>query len=267
MNSILSASQNNKLKSWYNVHALSLWVKNKKVHLMNLGYIDSSTPKLPELNSFTWEFSSAMLGLYLKTLEGTTPHLQSALELGSGLGGGCLLLKQLYKVEHVLGIDQSFFNVIYSRKKFSSLGINYKKSNAEKLKSLKRQFNLILSIEMSQHIINTEAFFKGIHDSLLPNGVFCYSDIFNQNEVPALKKTIEKCGLIIIHEVDLTKGVCKSIELMGKQSRQSFIQKAEKLFLNTDEFEPYINSKLHTNLVSGKFIYLSFKISVKNTLN
>lgn len=234
-----------------------------RLDFLNLGYIGYNIPF--ELNDFDKK-SLHSITLYAKTLEKIPTETQSALEIGSGLGGGCYLLKNYFKIKDVVGLDYAKFNARYSSSKFSKFGIKHVNLPAEESYKLNRKFDLILSLEASQLFYSWELFIKNIPDLLTDNGSFFYADLFTPDDKVKIENIISDNGLKIIYSEDISEGVSKAIEQIKKPDDEHFLVNfLRKLLLikEIDKFHAYNNSDLHNKIKNKDLLYTKY-IIVKN---
>lgn len=235
------------------------------INFLNLGYIGNTLPFNLDIED---EKDINSISLYIKTFEGMPENTESVLEIGSGLGGGCYLLKKYYKIPVVIGIDYAKLSVKYSNNKFSSLGINFYQNPAEEILAINKKVDVILSLEASQIFYNWELFFKNVTTLLKNDGTFLYCDIFAKEDIQIIEELINTAGLMIIHKEDISSGVIDSINSsIVLNSKESYLYKLIKkiLFLNSlEEFKISNNSKMYHKLVNNELIYIKYIIKIKN---
>lgn len=249
----------------YNFLSFMLFSKRwNRLDFLNLGYIGYNIPF--EIQDFDND-SLNSISLYCKSLENISPNTQSALEIGSGLGGGTFLLKNYFKIKDVVGIDYAKFNVKYCTSKFSKYGIKYINLPAEESYKLNRKFDLILSLEASQLFYSWELFIQNIPNLLTDTGSFFYADLFTPDDKIKIEKIISDNGLKIIYTEDISEGVSKAIEKIKQPEAEPFFVNFARNLLRIkeiDKFHAYNNSDLHHKIINKELIYTKYIIVRQN---
>ena len=103
------------------------------------------------------------------------------LDLGCGGGLTCEALSRLGA--NVSGIDFVKTNIKVAKNHAlkSKLNINYILGDIEKIK-IKKKFDLILALEVIEHLDNLQDFIKNLKKNLKPNGIIIFSTI-NKNQI------------------------------------------------------------------------------------
>lgn len=263
-NSVLNKKQHRKLKRLYYWLVLTHILKKRRVDFMNLGYNGITENLILKKEDLVWEQNPYSLHLYIKLFEGISfSKVRNSLEIGCGLGGGCYLLKEYYHINDVTGIDDNRLSLLYNRLKFKRYGISFKYQNANSLYKLNKNYDLIYSLEASQHFEDWSLFFKNIFSLLSEDGYFLYSDIFKYSSIEYLEKLFYENNLKVLLKVDISTSVIRSIESNSiqfneqKERRLSFMS---KLF-NLDGLEPNNASVLYKKLMHKEFVYIKYVIS------
>lgn len=256
--SSLLSKYNSKFVRHYNLYSYFLMRYGGRADFMNLGFNPHYTPfKLEEKDIPNLKYIS----LYCKLLEGFDNNISNILEISSGLGGGCYLLKHYYSIPEVIGVDYARLNVKYSNKKFNNLGINFYKFSSDNVNKLNKKFDTIISLEASQHYDDWELFLKNTSSLLNENGVFYYADMFTPGDQMIIEKLMLETGWKINKKENITDGIINSINMVQPPAIKSRYYKAICTFLNLnslDEFEAYNNSKLHQLFKEGELNYIKY---------
>jgi SAM-dependent methyltransferase len=233
----------------------------KDYDFLNLGYV-SSKPLPFQLDNRDKDNTNS-ISLYAKILEDLPANTGSILEIGSGLGGGCYLLKKYYHIPTVTGIDYAKLNVRYSNKKFNHLGVQYYRCSAENANTLNQKYDAVISVEAALLFYNWELFLKNVSDLITDNGTFLYTDLFTQEDKQTIENLISKVGLKIISMEDIGDGVINSIQQIPGPNKDTFLFKfLKKLLLlgDLDKFDAYNNSELHKKIIHKELIYMKYVI-------
>ncbi len=256
--STLLGEYNDKFVKHYNKYSENLLKRNELVHFMNLGYIGEEQFNIKEEDTK----SIASVNLYLKVLEGLNTNPVSALEVGSGLGGGCYILKKYLQISEVTGVDYGEKNVIYSNHKFNGIGIDFKHYSSSNFNQLNQTYDLILSLEASQHFDNWELFIENAYKVLNKDGILVYADLFYEKDIEKILKILDNSPLKMVIQEDISAGVIHSIAQMKPPNKNV----AYRLWCaingmnKINKFEAYNNSAYHKMFQNGSIKYLKFHL-------
>jgi 2-polyprenyl-3-methyl-5-hydroxy-6-metoxy-1,4-benzoquinol methylase len=254
-NNLLTNNQNIKINNTYFFNTIKFILKNQKQDFINLGFIDDDNYNklgiVAKKNNSHWNKYFYMINLYLKSFEKIEfSNINSALEIGSGVGGGAYLLKEYFNIKNVVGVDASQLHIIYSKLKFNKNGIIFKNFTSDNFTELKTKFDLIYSIEASSHFQDLDVFFTNVNQSLHKDGIFLYVDLFKSEQIDEIKNSILKYKFNIIMEDDISEGVLNSISYTSKLMKNEL--------RNADGMEVSMNSELYINLNKKKYKYVKF---------
>jgi SAM-dependent methyltransferase len=192
-NNILKSIQNKKINNTYIYNVIRYILKNQKQDFINLGYIDNLIYSKLTLEidnvDLHWHRYFYMINLYLKSFERIDlAKINSALEVGSGVGGGIYLLKKYFHINRIIGIDTNKLHVLYSKFKFNRYELIFKNFSSDNFTKLKTKFDLIYSIEAFSHFQDFDIFFTNVNKSIHKNGIFLYIDLFKSEQIDEIKK-------------------------------------------------------------------------------
>ena len=102
--------------------------------------------------------------------------------LDLGCGGGILSESLCNKGANVTAIDssQKLIKIAKERAKQKKMNIDYQVSNIEKLAKKGKKFDVIISLEVIEHVTDYKKYLKNIFDSINPKGLLILSTI-NRN--------------------------------------------------------------------------------------
>lgn len=259
------ANHSNKIIRGYNlISFMVLYGKWQHLNFLNLGFIGNSLPfKLEKEDEKDIHFIS----LYAKTLEGLPDNTQTILEIGSGLGGGCYLLKKYYKIPVVNGVDYGKLNVKYSNKKLNPIGVTIIESAAEETYKINKKYDVVISLEASLLFYNWELFLKSVYVLLNDDGTFLYADLFLKDDIIVIENLLEKCGFQIIFKVDITNGVKEAVKQSVIPDTEPPLFKLVKKILQLDVLDKFItnntDTEMYKKIMSDEFIYMKYIIKKK----
>ena len=234
---------------------------SKRMDFMNLGYVTNEFQLPFDLKEKDLEPSRLrQISLYLKLLEGTPLYSESSLEVGSGFGGGCCLMHEYFKVKNVLGVDKIKSSVNISNDKYKKNNeLTFRQLTSDNIHKLNTHFDIIYSLEASQHFSNWQTFYENIAKLLKPNGMFFYADIFDARDLGVVGKLITQAGLVIRSKEDLSSGVLNSIRQMPPLT--GFYGWCESIVLNSNGVDFSNGSNFYNQLASGNFRYIKYVIA------
>ncbi len=148
----------------------------------------------------------------------------SVLEVGCGLGNGCILLHSKFKPRVIIGVDASpkqIERTISNHKKYLSRyrsEINFIVGSGENIPVSAESVNKIFSIEALQHFDSVDQFLQSSFKSLKSNGKIVVTTFFFKND---LKSDLLRCF------PNFKSGVDKIVRInsfLNKLKDQGFIQ-------------------------------------------
>lgn len=240
-------------------------LQKKKVNVfcMNLGLFkkeEEQTELKPEHQVERLQFQ-----LYHHLVKDLELSQKDILEIGSGIGGGCLYFKTYFKPKSVTGIDLIRQNVAISRSRYSKLGMNFICDDACSFSYPLSSIDIIVNLESSHSYGDFSMFLKKVYETLRPGGYFTFGDIRFVKDYSKLKSAFLDSGFTIVKEENITGNVCKSlvldkerkIEVLGKRS---FIK---LLFSNLGFLE---GGKNYNFLMNGETQYYHFLLMKPNQI-
>lgn len=96
------------------------------------------------------------------------------LDLGCGEGYGSIILKKAGAIK-VIGLDNDQSIIKMAQKKYSLPSVSFKKGDAYKLPFRDQFFDLVVSLELIEHLANQQKFLNEVKRVLKPQGVFFLS--------------------------------------------------------------------------------------------
>lgn len=108
----------------------------------------------------------------------------TVLEVGCGLGNGCVLLHKEYSPASVIGVDASDRQIQRALSKHASYlqnhmdGMRFMVSPAEEIPLSKESMTKIFSLEALQHFASIDGFLKGTSEILKPQGKLVIATFF-----------------------------------------------------------------------------------------
>lgn len=97
-------------------------------------------------------------------------HPNRILDAGSGIGFYTLLLRRLYPGSHITGVDIDTRKLSFCRQ-LNLPGTNFKKTDLTTLSTLTNHYDLIVNVDVLEHISDYKQVLKNFHRLLCPGGV------------------------------------------------------------------------------------------------
>jgi ubiquinone/menaquinone biosynthesis C-methylase UbiE len=257
---------------------LSKFNKEKAWKFMNYGYCpgaeNSCDLRMDEID----EIDQYCIRLYHHVASPVSLKNMNVLEVGSGRGGGAVFIKRHLMPSTVVGLDNSANAVAFCQRIYDIKGLSFRVGDAESLPFADSSFDIVVNIESSHCYNSTEAFFKQVKRVLQDGGYLLFADFRAKSEVETLREEIDKSGLHLIRETDITANVVEALRRDSARKKAEITRKiAQTLKLDQTrrpsrikktihqqlvhlilEFSGTIGSRIYTGFQSGNAVYLSF---------
>jgi ubiquinone/menaquinone biosynthesis C-methylase UbiE len=119
--------------------------------------------------------------------------------------------------------------------------------------------DVVLNVESCHAYGSVDKFLYEVKRVLKPGGYLLLVDFRSVENMALLKSQLEKCGLELLEEENISSNVVKAMEAEDdvKKARIKKLvpSRWQKLFA---EFAGVVGSKLHTNLLNGNRLYYRF---------
>ena len=239
---------------WY----LNKLDKQQQLTFMNFGYHDSGE-KIPldpedEKNRFCVQ-------LYHHVCQLADIDHRDLVEVGSGRGGGLAYIAKTWNPSSLTGVDLEKSAVAFSNKHHARPRLKFVKGDAQKLPLDNDSCDVLINIESSHRYLSVEAFVGEVKRVLRPGGFFLLTDFRRTNEWEPLWSTLEKSGLNILYERDVTQNILESLEL-DSERRVHLVKSFAPKILQKDilNFTGSRGTETFHAFLSRKFIYRTIKM-------
>ena len=119
--------------------------------------------------------------------------------------------------------------------------------------------DVVLNVESCHAYGNVDKFLSEVRRVLKKDGYLLLVDFRSVENMELLKKQLERSGLKILQEENISKNVINAMEEEDETKKERIKRlipaKWQKLFA---EFAGVVGSRLHTNLLSGERLYYRF---------
>lgn len=237
---------------------LDKWDKHHQLIFMNYGYSDPgvSIPldDVDEKNRYTVQ-------LYHHMADMTDLENKDIVEVGSGRGGGLAYITRKFRPASAIGIDLEKSIVAFSNKFHQCPNLCFITGDAQNLPLKDNSCDVLLNVESSHRYSSIITFFNEVHRVLRPGGYFLFTDFRDGHKWPDLLAQLNKSGLTVIEERDISSNILHSLEL-DTERRASLVNRyapkiLQKLILN---FTGSKGTSTYNYFLTGKFVYRSLKI-------
>lgn len=251
-------------RTWYDYlarsHQASEWT------FMNYGYA-ASEPNALVLEAAD-DADRHWIQLYHHVAGSIDLHGSRVLEVGSGRGGGSSFIKRYLKPSHMIGMDLSKHAVGWSRKRHRVDGLEFRVGDAERLPFEDGSIDAVINVESSHCYPSFDRFLAEVRRVLRPGGHFLYADFRAQESISSWEKSLNKSGLLLLQQSDITVNVVAALErdnerklalidrLVPKPLRASFL-----------DFAAVKGSALFEGFRTGRMLYRSFVLRRVETLS
>jgi len=184
---------------------------------------------------------------------------RDVLEVGSGRGGGASFIARYLKPRRMIGLDFSSKAVAFSNNQHAIANLHFQKGDAEQLPFADDSFDSVINVESSFCYPSIDRFFGEVRRVLRPGGFLHYTDLRLAGEVGAWKEAIERSGLDLLVERDITTNVIEALHRDSARRRAGGRRIAGRLFgVIADVFTGVDGTRIPSMLASGGMVYCSF---------
>jgi ubiquinone/menaquinone biosynthesis C-methylase UbiE len=195
-------------------------VYNKTIGLdwfifMNDGYMpldpdqfpstENEFPQLLEYHKF-WKYQ-AYLYMALLQLGKISCNINQGnlLDIGCGRGGGLSVYRDYYKFNTLTGIDINKNQIDFCSRVHKD--INFVEGSAMELPFENNTFDIITNVESSNYYICYDDFIKEVYRTLLPDGLFLYTDAFFTGKIDDVIFQFTNNNFELVSSIDITSNV------------------------------------------------------------
>jgi SAM-dependent methyltransferase len=184
---------------------------------------------------------------------------RDVLEVGSGRGGGASFVARYLKPRRMIGLDFSGKAVAFSNKQHVFANLHFQKGDAEQLPFPDESFDSVINVESSFCYPSIDRFFGEVKRVLRPGGFLHYTDLRLGSEVDSWKQAIERSGLDLVVERDITINVIEALHRDSARRRVGGRRIAGRIFgAIADVFTGVDGTRIPSMLAAGDMVYCSF---------
>lgn len=202
--------------------------------------------------------------LYYFLISQYPDKINKALEVGSGLGGGAVLLASKDdQIEEMLGVELAPRSVKTARMLHSSIkNLKFLQGNAENIPIDSASMDLVVNVESSHCYPKLSHFFNEVSRVLKPDGKFLITDYRFKNDIAEFEKLILNSGFVIENKIDITENVKASL-IKDSDRKKNVLLKAKipnrlKKFL--EDFAACEGTEMYNNFMNDRYTYFVYKL-------
>jgi SAM-dependent methyltransferase len=227
--------------------------------LMNYGYAEAGSPSRPFDLQPGDEAERYPIALYRHVATLAPLGGRDVLEVGSGRGGGASYVARYLQPRSVVGLDLSGKAVAFSTKQHANTNLRFRQGDAEQLPFPDHSFDSVINVESSFCYPSIDRFFDEVKRVLRPGGHLHYTDLRLSHEVDDWKVAIERSGLDLVVERDITANVIEALHRDSARRRAGGRRIAGRLFATiADVFTGVDGTRIPSMLARGEMVYYSF---------
>lgn len=200
---------------------------------MNYGFDSEDFRKHPLNLAPEDEIDRLCIQLYDYLLSSLPITGTTVLEVGCGRGGGAAYIARYLRARHIVGIDLCHRSVRICTTNHRDQNIAFLTGDAQRLPFRDSSFDVVMNVESSHGYPSMAAFLEEVHRVLRPGGFFVFADL--RWDMPGgrstplrgltmLRQQLVNCGLVVVHESDLSSGVLHARTADNARQREAIRQ-------------------------------------------
>jgi ubiquinone/menaquinone biosynthesis C-methylase UbiE len=230
--------------------------KNSDILLMNYGYHDLDNVLKLDLNDESDRFS---IQLYHHLASKVDLKDKDIVEIGCGRGGGLYYITKNFSPASARGVDLDRQAVTFCKCHYENKALNFSRGDAQNLNLENNSCDVLINVESSHRYPDMEAFLAEVSRILRPNGHFLFTDFRHDYEFEAMKKDLDKCGLVMLKEEFINKEVVTALKLDTERKEKLVDQLVPKLLSKFAlDFAGAVGSPTYNQMLSREYLYFSY---------
>ena len=243
--------QNRMWKWWY--QKLANANDRSEFRFMNYGFEDGNGPELEPDD----EPNRMFIQLYSMNIRGVDIKGQDVLEVGSGRGGGASWLAKTHSPARLTGVDFSSEAVGLCKRWYAGqTNLNFVEGNAQDLPFDDESFDVVYNVESSHCYGDMAAFVEQANRVLRPGGMFCWTDLRDDETMATLPLLFESKGFEIMESADVVQEVIKALDEINESKMMAIEENVPKSVRRSFEtFAGVKGTPVYEGFVSGSMAY------------
>lgn len=144
------------------------------------------------------------------------------LDVGCGRGGTVHVIKTMFDVSSITGLDLSPQAIAFCRQAHADPRVSFFEGDAEKLPFEDSTFDVVTNVESSHSYPDINAFYCGVYRVLSPGGSFLYTDVQPVQQMDSNIATLKGLGFLLERDTDITSNVLLSCNEIAQTRVQAF---------------------------------------------
>ena len=195
---------------------MTRWLSADDVVFLNWGYEEDPPMGLPLAASD--EPNRYCIQLYHRTATQADLSGKQVLEVSCGHGGGASYLVRTVHPASYTGLDLNPAGIEFCRKRHNLPGLDFVQGDAENLPFADQSFNAVINVEASHCYPHLPRFFAEVARVLRPGGHFLYTDLRNQEAIPAWEAAIADAPMRLQSDRVVSAEVLRGLEKNSPRS-------------------------------------------------
>ena len=247
-------------RAWY-------WYVNKKdkhadVLFMNYGYTDSAenvtlSPE-DEKNRYS-------IQLYRYLAKDVDLEDKDIIEIGCGRGGGLSYINRNYAPKTAVGVDLNAHAIRFCDSYYEQPSMSFRNGDALDIPAEDRSCDVVFNVESSHRYLDMPRFLCEAQRILRPGGYLLLTDFRYAHEMDRLKDDINRSGMNIIGEEDITDNVVHALEADTGRRSELVRKLAPRMIRKTAlNFAGAVGSPTYTRFVNREYIYFAYRFQKRS---
>jgi SAM-dependent methyltransferase len=159
----------------------------------------------------------------------------------------------------MVGVDLSEEAVRFCRRTHALESLTFKTGDAENLPFAGNSFDAVINVESSHCYPNIAAFFNEVCRVLRPGGHFLYADFRNRNMVDSWRGTLQRSGLSVVAQTDITPNVVRALDAENDRKVALLDRVVPRiLHRSVQDFAAVRGSQMYDAFFTRSLAYISF---------
>ena len=246
-----SGIQNRMWKWWY--QKLARANDQSEFRFMNYGFEDGNGPELEPED----EPNRMFIQLYSMNIRGVDLEGQDVLEVGSGRGGGASWIAKTHFPARLTGVDFSSEAVGLCKRWYADqTNLNFVEGNAQDLPFADESFDVVYNVESSHCYGDMAAFVEQANRVLRSGGIFCWTDLRDDETMTTLPLLFESKGFEIMESTDVVQEVIKALDEINDSKMKAIEENVPKSARRSFEtFAGVKGTPVYEGFVNGSMAY------------
>ncbi len=227
-----------------------------KFEFINYGYVPLEDEGEPLTLDLEEEIYRTNIQLYHYVASSVPLQGRKVLEVGCGHGGGSAYIMRSLKPRRMEGIDLSERSIRLCSERYPLEGLTFLRGDALALPYGNEEFDAVLNIESSHAYPCMETFLREVHRVLRPGGHLLFADLRPAKRLSRLRRDLERSGMNIIRDEDITANVLKAREEFTRQMEKTMRTRMKWFGSFALSWLGAKDSLVYRYLQSGRFKYL-----------